>query len=187
MNMIKMCQTGHKYIILVSLVLGVLLLETYAHTYISIHQLPQLSENEALKLVPFYYNGSTTFHGSCGRWLAIWQGDKPKPSTNLAYIYLFKTEQNSSLLVQSTDVVVLGIEPMSNSSVSDFSAYISNIFYESEYILVGISYEFGSIGTYEIDFGLRVKVYDKTLLGFLPKEEIRISTKITYYYGPVPF
>jgi hypothetical protein len=61
---------------------------------------------------------------------------------------------------------------------------IDEIFYEINCATVRITYDIGQIGTYEVDFGLRAKVYEETFLGLLQREEIRIPLNTTMYCGP---
>lgn len=171
--------------IVVIIILGVLaaVLIAYAHFYVSVHHLPSLTEDEALKLVSFQYNGSYTFFGSGARWLAVWRITQPTPSANFAYVYLFKTEQNISLFVQSTDLIILRLAS-SNTTDSNFHAEINEVIPQTNYIVIKIEYEFGKKGTYHVNLSLHVKVYEKTLLGYLPKEEIQIPIEATVNYGP---
>jgi hypothetical protein len=171
-------------IVTVLLLLTVVSLEIYAHLYVSVHQLPVLTEDEAFNFVSSPYNGSRTFSGSGVRWLAVWRISQVTPSANFAYVYLFKIEQKGSFLVQSTDVAILGVEPLSNTTGGNFHANINEVIAKVSCIIIKIVYEFGKVGIYHVDFGLRVKVYDKTLLGYLPKEEINVPIEATIYYGP---
>jgi len=171
-------------ILIVLVLLTIVSVEIYAHLYVSVHRLPPLAEDEAFNLAPSPYNGSQTFSGSGARWLAIYKVNKPTPSANFAYVYLFKIEQNGSFLVQSIDIAICGLEPSSNATGSNFHANIDEVIYETNCIIIKIIYEFGKVGTYHVDFGLRVKVYNKTLLGYLPKEETKVPIELTIYYGP---
>jgi len=171
-------------IIIILVLMGLVLLEIYAHLYVSVHHLPPLTEDEALNLVPSPHNGSQTFSSGGTRWLAVYRVTKPTSSANFVYVYLFKIDQNGGLFVQSTDIAICGLEPSSNTTGSNFHANINEIISETNCIIIKIVYEFGEVGTYHVDFGLRFKVYDKTLLGYLPKEEVRVPIKITIYYGP---
>lgn len=48
-------------------------------------------------------------------------------------------------------------------------ANIDEMFYEINCTTVRITYDIGQIGTYEVDFGLRAKVYEETFFGSLTK------------------
>lgn len=163
-----------------------IIVEVYAHSYV--RSLPVISKEKASNLVYFYSNGSKEFshsiHGCTVRWLAIWRIKKPTPSLNYAHIYLFKIEQNSSFLVQSLEIIPVALRATANNSNSYFHAWLDEVFQDDNYTEVIITYDFGEIGTYNVDFGLVVKIYEKTLLGYLPLEEAKIPIEQSLYYGP---
>jgi hypothetical protein len=163
-----------------------IIVEVYAHSYV--RGLPVISEEEALDLVYFCSNGSKEFsytiHGCTVRWRAIWSINKPTSSVNYARIYLFKIEQNSSFLVQSLEIIPVALRATANNSNSHFHAWLDEVFQEDNYTEVIITYDFGEIGTYNVDFGLVVKIYEKTLLGYLPLEEVKVPIEESLYYGP---
>lgn len=163
-----------------------IIIEVYAHSYV--HSLLVISKEEAFNLAYFYSNGSKEFshtmHGCTVRWLAIWRINKPTPSVNYAYIHLSKIEQNSSFLVQSLEIIPVALRATANNSNSYFHAWLDEVVQEDNYTEAIIGYDFGKIGTYNVDFGLVVKIYEKTLLGYLPLEEIKIPIEESLYYGP---
>jgi hypothetical protein len=171
--------------LLVTLV-AFIIVEVYAHSYV--RSLPVISKEEAFNLVYFYSNGSKEFshsvHGCTVRWLAIWSIKKPTSSLNYAYIHLFKIKQNSSFLVQSLEIIPVALRATANNSNSYFHAWLDEVIQEDNYTFVRISYDFGKIGTYNVDFALVVKIYEKTLLGYLPLEEVKIPIQESLYYGP---
>ena len=166
------------------IIAALVILEIYAHTYIELHHLPTITETEAFKLSPSNYTATYTFTSSGGRWLTLWKIEKPSPSVNFAWVYLFKIEQNGSFFIPNIDLVILELKPTSNSTGGHFWAEIDGILYESNRTIIRIQFYLGEIGTYQIDFGLRVKIYEETLLGLIPKEEIKIPMNATLYYGP---
>ena len=158
-------------------------IEVYAHTYVQIHGLPAVSEEE-VKIEfsnSLYYTGNSSFSSSGCRWLVGWLVRRPAPQNG--YVTIFKTEQNGSYFVLNTDFAVLGVEAASNNT-SYFSAHMDEIDYESNYTAIRIDYELGEQGTYQINFDLLVRVYERTLLGLVPKEDIAIPINATVYYGP---
>ena len=182
---VKVNRINRKVTAIAALMIFVLvLLEVYAHTYVQVHRLPVLTEEEALKLIPYYYNSTCTFSSDGARWLVALQNKKPTPSLNFAYLYIFKMEQNRSFLVQDIDLLILGLNSTSNSTGGYFLARIEELDYQSNFTVVRIWYDIGQIGTYQVDFGLRVKVYEETLLGSIPKEEMKVPVTATIYYGP---
>ncbi|MDH5448897.1 MAG: hypothetical protein OEY24_04185 [Candidatus Bathyarchaeota archaeon] len=176
---------NRRLIAILALIIATLgILEIYAHTYVELHHLSTITEAEALKLSPSNYTATYTFMSSGGRWLTLWKIEKPLPSVNYAWVYLFKIEQSRSFFIPNIDLVIPELRPTSNSTGGHFWAEIDGILYESNRTIIRIQYHFGEIGTYQIDFGLRVKIYEETLLGLLPKEEIKIPMNTTLYYGP---
>jgi len=158
-------------------------IEVCAHVYVQIHGLPVVSEEEVQTrfLDSRYYTGSSAFSSSGCRWLVGWLVRRPAPQNG--YVYIFKTEQNGSYFVLSTDFVVLGLEATSNNT-SSFSAHMDEIIYESNYTAIRIDYELGEQGTYQINFELHLRVYERIPLGLIPKEDIEIPINATVYYGP---
>jgi hypothetical protein len=176
--------SARKKIALVVLILVILVsLEVFAHTYVQIHSLPVVSEEEVQTIFsnPLYYTGSSAFSSNGCRWLIGWLVRKPAPQNG--YVSIFKTEQNGSYFVLNTDFAVLGLEATSNNT-SSFSMTIYEIIYESNYTAIRIDYELGEQGTYQINFELHLRVYERTLLGLIPKEDIAIPINATVYYGP---
>jgi hypothetical protein len=158
-------------------------IEVYAHVYVQIHGLPVVTEEEVHRFLNWqYYTGTSVFSGSGCRWLVGWIVGRPAFSGS-GYVDIFKIEQNGSYFVLDTDLLVLGLEATSNNT-SSFWAHIDEIDYENNYTAIRIAYEFGEIGTYQITFKLHVRVYERTLLGLTPKEDVTIPISATVYYGP---
>lgn len=170
-------------IIFASIVLVLVLVEVYAHIYVQLHVLSVVPENEAVISFPFGHSTGTYAFSSAGcRWLVIWKADEASTSMNYGFISIFKVEQNKSLFTLNTDLVVLKLEPRSNNS-EWLSVELDEVLYESNRTDARIRYYFGERGTYQIDFGLVVQVYEETLLATLFREEIRIPLETTIYYG----
>lgn len=176
--------TRRTFIIFISIVLILVLLEIYAHTYVQVHVLSVVPESAARSSFPFGQSTGTYAFSSAGcRWLVIWRADEASTSMNYGFICIFKLEENKSLFALNTGLVVLKLEPRSNNS-GWFSAGLDEVLYESNRTSARINYNFGEIGTYEIDFGLVVQVYEETFLATFLREEIRIPLETTIYYGP---
>ena len=174
---------GRRKIALAALLLVIFTsIEVYAHTYVQIHSLPVVTEEEVhIFSILRYYTGTSTFSSSGCRWLVGWILRRPAPQ--YGYVDIFKTEQNGSYFVLGTDLLVLGLEAASNHT-SSFSAHMDEIDYESNHTAIRIDYELGEIGTYQINFELHVRVYERTLIGLIPKEDIAIPINATVYFGP---
>jgi len=157
-------------------------LEVYAHNYVQIHSLPVVDEDEVHKSSSWrYYTGTCTFsRGGC-RWLVGWIIRRPAPW--YGYVDIFKIEENRSFFTLSTDVLILGLKATSNNT-ENFWARLEKIYYADNYTSVVVSYDFNGVGTYQISFSLQVQIYERTLLGLIPKEEITLPINATVYYGP---
>jgi hypothetical protein len=179
--------TSRQKIGIIALVLVVFISsEVYAHNYIKVRALPVLTKEQALKQLEVYvwWNGTHEFSSSGCSWLAVWRIPRPQPSANWAYFFIFKTEQNSSLWILRTDLAVLQPSPRSNSTGGYFTTFSIEVDYGDNCTTISVPFDVGWIGTYEVDFDIRVQVYQETLLGLLPKEVINVPTNVTMYYGP---
>lgn len=171
----------------IALVLATLIsVEVYAHYYVQVSALPILTEEEALKQLAIYewWNGTYAFVSNGGSWFISWRIPRPTSSENFADFFIFKTGQNSSIGVLRTDLQVLTPSPTSNSTAGYFVPFSAEISNEGNYTVIVIPFDVGWIGTYKVDFDIRVRVYQETLLGLVPKEEIELPMNVTLYYGP---
>ena len=172
-------------IVLVALIVVILVsLEVYAHVYVQIHGLAVVDDQEATD--SFHYGhitGTYVFSSSGGKWLVVWTATEASTSANDGFISIFKVEENNSLLTLGTDVAIVGLDVKSNHT-GWFFADLDAVLYESNRTDMRIWYYFGEIGTYQIDFGLVVQVYEETFLATLPKGQVRIPLQTTISYGP---
>jgi hypothetical protein len=183
-NKVNVHRFGRRKVALIALLLIIFTsIEVYAHNYVQIHGLPVVSEEEVQTEFSnlLYYTGNSAFSSSGCRWLVGWLVRRPAPQNG--YVTIFKTEQNGSYFVLNTDFAVLGVKATSNNT-SSFHAYMDEIDYESNYTAIRIDYELGEQGTYQINFELHLRVYERTLVGLIPKEDITIPINATVYYGP---
>lgn len=183
-NKVNVHGFGRRKVALIALLLIIFTsIEVYAHNYVQIHGLPVVSEEEVQTEFSnlLYYTGNSAFSSSGCRWLVGWLVRRPAPQNG--YVTIFKTEQNGSYFVLNTDFVILGVEATSNNT-SYFSAHMDEIDYESNYTAIRIDYELGELGTYQINFELHLRVYERTLVGLIPKEDVTIPISTTVYYGP---
>ena len=183
-NKVNVHRFGRRKVALIALLLIIFTsIEVYAHNYVQMHGLSVVSEEEVQTEFSnlLYYTGNSAFSSSGCRWLVGWLVRRPAPQNG--YVTIFKTEQNGSYFVLNTDFVILGVEATSNNT-SSFSAHLDEIDYERNYTAIRIDYELGEQGTYQINFTLHFRVYERTLLGLIPKEDITIPINATVYYGP---
>jgi len=157
--------------------------EVYAHNYVQVRALSIVTEEQALKQLGVWLNGTYTFSSSGCSWLLAWRINRPQPPMSFAYFLIYKTGQNSSLWIPRTDLAILKPNPTSNNS-GYFEVWATNTAYESSNTTIAINYILGWEGTYKIDFDIRVQVYQETLLGLVPREVINLPSNFTMYYGP---
>lgn len=111
--------------------------------------------------------------------------EKPTtPHENYAFFAFFKTAQNSSISTQTLEIIPVGLKPTLNDTTSDAYFSLDAAIFASNYTSIRVRYELGQTGTYQVDFGLTAKIYAKTLLGYLPVEEMEISVGEVLHYGP---
>lgn len=159
-----------------------MLLDVYAHTYVQIHSLSVVTEEEIHSFLDWQNpTGTYTFSKSGCRWFVGWIIRRPAP--RFGYVYIFKIEQNGSLFALQKDLLILELTSTSNNT-GNFFAHLDEIYYAGNYTNISIDYDFGEIGTYQISLSLHVRVYERTLLGLIPQEEITIPINVTIYYGP---
>lgn len=178
--------TFRQKIVIITLVLVVFIsAEVYAHNYVQVRALQVVTKDQALKQLAVYgwWNGTYAFSSSGCSWLAVWRIPRPQPSINYACFFVFKTGQNSSLWVPRTDLAVLKPSPRSNSTGGYFTTYSVEIDYGHNCTAISVPFEVGLVGTYKVDFDIRVQVYQETLLGLSPREVINLPTNVTMSYG----
>lgn len=172
---------------LILVLIAIITLEVYTHTYV-----PHLSVTRKEDVATYmpYINGTSTFHRTfrtCSvDWLVAWHFRKPTPSLNSFYIYLFKVNKSGSFLTQDLEVMLQEIRTTSRGvyHANAVIASLDQVFYQSNYTVARIQYDIGYVDTYNVNFSLLVKVYAKTLVGYLPIEDIRIPINVTMIYRP---
>lgn len=181
----RMRFSHRKKIALVTLVIVVLAsLEVYAHAYVQLHSLSVVTRDAAIRSYPFGHStGTYTLNSTGCQWLIVWRADEAGTSINYGFIFISKIAQNKSLFTLNTDLLVPKLKPTSNNTTG-FWAELDAVLYESNRTTARIQYHFGEVGTYKIDFGLVVQVYEETLLATFLREEVRIPLETTIYYGP---
>lgn len=116
----KRFHLGRRRIAFVALTLLIFAsLEVYAQTYVQIHSLSVVAEENAQSFAQQSIGGSDSsykmdmynFSSSGCRWLVILETLKntTNPENNWAFIDIFKTEQNGSFFVSSTDLLILDV------------------------------------------------------------------------------
>jgi hypothetical protein len=172
--------------IIVLILVTLVSIEVYAHYYVQVSALPVLTEEEALKQLAIYqwWNGTYAFVSNGGSWFVVWRIPRTMPSENFANFFIFKIGQNSSIGVLRTDLQVLKPSPTSNSTAGCFVPFSAEISDEGNYTAIVIPFDVGWVGTYKVDFDIHVRVYQETLLGLVPKEDIELPMNVTLNYSP---
>jgi hypothetical protein len=168
--------SSRKIALVILVPLAVACVEVYAHAYVPINSLSVVSEEKALRFAN--YTGTYNFSRSGCRWLVGWTSSDPQ----FGYVDIFKIEQNRSLLVLQTDLMILGLEPASNST--GIAAHLNETYYAGNFTDLRITYDSVQSQTYQIGFGLQVRVYERTLLGLIPEGDVTIPVNITIHSRP---
>jgi hypothetical protein len=183
---------GRRRIAFVALILLIFAsLEVYAQTYVQIHSLSVVTEENAQSFAQQSIGGSDSFFkidtynfSSSGcRWLLILETLKNTTNPeNWAFVDIFKTEQNGSYFVSSIDLLILDVKGQyknSNEQGESFDITLDHIFDNSNYTTVRIIYTWFSTGISDAVFNLTVRVYQRTLIGLIPKEQVTIPLNTT--------
>ncbi len=186
---------SHKTIIALTVTILVLAsLEIYAQMYVQIHNLPIVSEANAQNFVwqeiegptSFFKLDNFTFSSNGCRWLLILatlkNGTAP---TYWTFIYIFKIEQNGSFLVYGTDLQILGVTVQYTNAPEQGGIFPTvNTFDNNNYTVVRVIHDWFKLGTSGALFNLTVGVYQRTLIGIIPKEQVTIPLNTTLTLAP---
>jgi hypothetical protein len=169
--------TRKRFAIVLSVVLVVLIglvcVEVYAHTYVHVDVMPVVTSDYALKSVPII-NGTRTFSSNGAEWLLVLSSPAFRSSVGVVFLYVFKTQENKGFFAQSVDLVgvdfdvestPIGIHPASNFR---FGLCGSNCTEGVGQYITTLS------GTLNVDFGFTFKVYEETLVGILQVDETTV-------------
>jgi hypothetical protein len=166
-------------------------LEVYAQTYVQIHSLSVVAEENAQSFAQQSIGGSDSFYkmdmynfSSSGcRWLVILETLKntTNPENNWAFIDIFKTEQNGGFFVSSTDLLILDVRGQYKNANQQWELFDMTLstFDNNNYTTVRIIYDWFPTGISDAVFNLTVRVYQRTLIGLIPKEQVTIQLNTT--------
>lgn len=165
-------------IVSVAILVGVICFEAFAHFYIQIDNLPMVTSEEALE-VPSLNNGTCTFSSNGAQWLLIMKLPAFDYLVNpgIVWFYIYKIQENTSLFVQSLNLVAEKIDIQSTpDGVRVDPTYGGLRFgtYSGARVLCTIAaqgYSISQSGTYEVDFAFTFRVYETTLLGIFQVNE----------------
>jgi hypothetical protein len=156
-------------VVLVAVLVGVICVEVYAHSYVKIDNLPIVTADDALT-VPMAVNGTCIVSSGGATWLIILELPTfvHMTPTGAITVYIYKIQENKNLLTQSIDFVAQNIAVKPDiggvQTDQDFRASL----YYNNCTTAGISYYIVNSGTYHIDIALTYKTYQTTLFGILP-------------------
>jgi hypothetical protein len=172
-----------KRLVIITVVL-ILLLEVYAHSYVPMHALSVVPDDQA-KADRGGLGGSYEFVESNCRWIVKWVREKPSESrqhTGYFWIWIYKVSENTTSLSSGSSILVSGIS-------ARYGTNDSRVFYGLEnYIIYGINRTdlrtelfFDENGTHEITLSLELKFYQRTPIGILPTGTHIIPINGTFY------
>ena len=162
--------------ILVSVVVSASL--AYYALSTNLNHMMVVSQDAALKSVRYYHNATYTFSSGDTRWLLVTQLNILGVSSYyVAHMYIFKIAGTDG-----RDLKFLGTDTKYNgTSVVDSIIFGTYNYSNSTVVTIGI--HFAAVGTYIVDFGLRLQVYSTVLFLPIAQEQIRVATDLLVHYG----
>jgi hypothetical protein len=184
----KVRLTRKKILAVSIMLLFIIFIEVYAHTYVLPNYITVTPKDNAR---PVWLNwdtpsawlkfGNYTFSKNNCNWLVEWclEQDKQEPNGHF-YIIIFKTGENATFLTSTNGIAFSSLKiapsnPLRNSTIIDLDALPSyntktNLNYKCE-----LSFH----GDNEINLSLTVKFYQETILGIIPTGEQTIPIQAT--------
>src|SRR3989475_12517970 len=163
--------------ILVSVVVASASLEYYA-VLTNLNHMVVVSQDAALKSVRYYHNATYTFTSGDTRWLLVTQLNILGVSSYyVATMYIFKIAGTDG-----RDLKFLGTDTKYNGTTV-VDNLIFGTYYYSNSTVVTIGYHFAAVGTYIVDFGLKLQVYSSFFYLPTAQEQIRVATDLLVHYG----
>src|SRR2546428_9987637 len=139
--------------ILVSVVVASASLEYYA-VLTNLNHMVVVSQDAALKSVRYYHNATYTFTSGDTRWLLVTQLNILGVSSYyVATMYIFKIAGSDG-----RDLKFLGVDTKYNGT-SVVDNLIFGTYYYSNSTVVTLGNHFAAVGTYIVDFGLKLHAY----------------------------
>jgi hypothetical protein len=177
-------------IVSVAILVGAICLEAFAHFYIQIYNLPVVASEEALK-VPSLNNGTRTFSSNGAQWLIITQLPAFDYLVNPGIVgfYIYKIQENTSLFVQSLNLVAEKIDIQSNPDGVRVDPAYGGLRFDTYSrteqasvlcTIAGQGYIISQSGTYEVDFAFTFRIYETTLLGIFQVNEATVHFNATW-------
>ncbi len=167
--MVKFRFTRKRAITTVAILLIVVLIEVYAHTYVQVGALLVTPQNNVI-IWHTSDTGNYTFSYANCQWIVRWLVGGTGPSQIPFMVYIFKIGESSNLF-GSVGIVVSSLKLESNPSVSlQISPFgIDEISAHSTGWLTLVSN-----GTHDFTFDLKLNFYLNTAIGTFPNGELTI-------------
>jgi hypothetical protein len=182
-NMPSIGWLNKKRLIVITVVL-IILLVVYAHSYVPIHELSVVSDDQA-KAHRSGLGGSYEFVESNCRWVVKWVREKPSkssPHTGYFWTWIYKVSENTTLLSSGTSILVSGISARYGTNNSQIFHWLENsIIYGIDRADIRTDLFFDENGTYDVTLSLELKFYKRTPIGILPTGAHTIPMNGTFY------
>jgi hypothetical protein len=176
--------SSRKKLAIIAAVLIILLVEVYAHSYVPMHELSVVPDNQT-KADMSGPGGTYEFVESNCRWIVKWVRENPSessPHDGYVWIWVYKVSENTIFLRSSTSILVSGIIARYGANGSKIFYDLENsVLYENNRTDVRADLFFSENGLYEMTFSLDVKFYQRTPVGILPMGEHSIPMNGTFY------
>lgn len=158
--------------LILAIVLVIVLLETYAHTYVEIGAVSAIPKKEVVLLWHTEDTGNYTFSYDNGQWIVRWLVGGTGPS-NIPYsIYIYKLSQNSSLLDSEIGIKASGL---SSEATEAFSLQMSPFSYSSEFVSAKGLLNSVSNETNSFTCQLKMQFYRQTAMGTFPDGQLTVQ------------
>jgi hypothetical protein len=105
----------------------------------------------------------------------------------VAFVEIFKTQQNGSFFVLSTDLLIVDARCQyqnANQQAEFFGMDETTTFDYNNYTTVRMIYSYFTTGLSDVVFNLTVRVYQRTLIALIPEEQVTIPLNTTLYMSP---
>ncbi len=167
-----------KYAI-VSIVLVAVLLELYAHTYVEVHALSVVPEDEGHAKRSGPGDSYRFVQGNC-EWVFTYVIERPAHNSHNGYVwaYIFKIGENKSVFTGPTSLLVSNVKL---SHIKDVYFYFDpdeQVFYDN-YTGIRLDLDFQGNGSYPIHIDVNLNFYQQTVIGIIPVGQVSIPIDAT--------
>lgn len=171
--------TRKRAVLVASVLLVLILLEAYAHTYVQPGSFNTIPQNEAILFSNISDTGNCTFMQGNSLWLVKWYIGNTSTFTPVT-IAIFKISENCSLLNPATGIIISNLQIDYDSGVLSLFKTYGTTNYGSDRVDLRDVLIFPSNGTYNFTYNLNIKFYQNSILGLIPNGETTIPLNIQY-------